>query len=208
MRSATQRANLRFARLAAAARSASAVQRVTERTAASASRRRLAMPASSLRAKPGTSSMRPANSRWPSTTSSMSVSATTVALRGAFSSRASSPKASPGPRVAILRPWRVTRAVPSRITKNSWPVSPSEIRALPAGTRTSSARRATSWRSLREQAAKSGTCWRWSMNASRRAMGRESNDLTPARHAPLLARSSAVVPGPRIRPNFWAPAGI
>ena len=30
----------------------------------------------------------------------------TVALRGAFSSRASSPNASPGPIVAILRPWR------------------------------------------------------------------------------------------------------
>ena len=64
------------------------------------------MPASILRAKPGTSSTMPANSRWPSTTSSMSVSATTVALRGAFSSRASSPNASPGPMVAILRPWR------------------------------------------------------------------------------------------------------
>ena len=61
--------------------------------------------------------------------------------------------------------------LPSRITKNSWPVSPSETSVLPAGTRTSSARRATSWRSLREQAANSGTCWRWSMNASRRAMG-------------------------------------
>ena len=55
------------------------------------------MPTRSLRAKPGTSSMSPANSRWPRTTSSMSVSATTVALRGAFSRRASSPKESPGP---------------------------------------------------------------------------------------------------------------
>ena len=70
------------------------------------------MPARSFLAKPGTSSMRPANSRWPSTTSSMSVSATMVELRGALSSSASSPKASPGPRVAILRPWRLTRAVP------------------------------------------------------------------------------------------------
>ena len=61
------------------------------------------MPARSLRAKPGTSSISPANSRWPSTTSSMSVSATTVALRGAFSSSASSPNESPGPSVAILR---------------------------------------------------------------------------------------------------------
>ena len=64
---------------------------------ASDSRRRLAMPARSLREKPGTSSMMPANSRWPSTTSSTSLSATTVALRGALSSRASSPKAWPGP---------------------------------------------------------------------------------------------------------------
>ena len=67
------------------------------------------MPARSLRAKPGTSSISPANSRWPSTTSSMSVSATTVALRGAFSSNASSPNAAPGPISATLRPWRVTR---------------------------------------------------------------------------------------------------
>ena len=34
------------------------------------------------------------------------------------------------------------------------------------------ARRATSWRSLREQAANNGTCCKWSMNASRRAMRR------------------------------------
>ena len=38
---------------------------------ASESRRRRAIPASSLRAKPGTSSIRPPNSRWPSTTSSI-----------------------------------------------------------------------------------------------------------------------------------------
>ena len=118
-------------------------------------------------------------------------------VAGGLSRRASSPKASPGPRVANLRPWRVTRAVPSRITKNSWPVSPSEMRALPAGDLTSSARRATSWRSLREQAAKSGTCWRWSMNASRRAMGRESNESRRTRHCltPAILRVPRHDPG-------------
>jgi hypothetical protein len=59
---------------------------------------------------------------------------------------------------------------------------------LPGGDRTSSARRATNWRSLREQAAKSGTCWRWSMNASRRAMGPESNHLAATRHLRRIRR--------------------
>ena len=136
-----------------------------------------AMPASSLRAKPGTSSMRPANSRWPSTTSSMSVSATTVALRGAFSSSASSPNASPGPRVATLRPVAGHPGLPVEDHEELVAgLALGDERPCPARTCTSSARRATSWRSLREQAAKSGTCWRWSMKASRRAMGRESND--------------------------------
>src|SRR5581483_7610155 len=119
---------------------------------ASYSRRRWARPARSLREKPGTSSMIPANSRWPSTTTSIGVSATTVALRGARSSRASSPKASPGPSVATLRPLRVTLAVPSTITKNSEPGAPSLTRTLPALTFTSSARRATRPSSLRDRA--------------------------------------------------------
>ena len=60
------------------------------------------------------------------------VCAVTVALRGALSSSASSPNASPGPSVATLRPRRVTLAVPSMITKNSLPVEPSLTRTRPA----------------------------------------------------------------------------
>ena len=92
------------------------------------------MPASSLRAKPGTSSRRPANSRWPSTTSSMSVSATTVALRGRLVEQrelAEGVARAEGRDLAARAgsPWPCR----SRITKNSWPVSPSVTSALPAG---------------------------------------------------------------------------
>ena len=65
----------------------------------------------------------------------------------------------PGPSVATLRPWRRhRRPVPSRITKNSLPVSPSLTRTLPGVDLHVLGPSATSWRSLREQAEKSGTC--------------------------------------------------
>ena len=80
------------------------------------------MPASSLRAKPGDLvDQRRELALARARRAPSAVSAVTVALRGALSSRASSPKASPGPRVATLRPRRLTLAVPSRITKNSSP---------------------------------------------------------------------------------------
>ena len=67
-----------------------------------------------LWASAGTSSSTLRNSRWPITANSMSVSATTVAERGPRSSRASSPKYRPGPRVVTLRPFRRTEASPER----------------------------------------------------------------------------------------------
>jgi hypothetical protein len=45
-----------------------------------------------------------------------------------------------------LRPWRLTRAVPSTITKHSEPLSPSFTIVVPAATRLSSDRSATFWR--------------------------------------------------------------
>ena len=68
------------------------------------------------------------------------------------------PKPLPGPRVAILRPWRSTLAVPSMITKNSVPFSPSFTIAIRAVTCRSSDRRASVCRSLREHAENSATC--------------------------------------------------
>ena len=81
-------------------------------------------------------------------------------------------EASPGPSVATLRPWRLDpgRAVEDHEELVAGLALGHERPCRPA-TRTSSARLATSWSSFLEQAAKSGTCWRWSMNASRRAMG-------------------------------------
>ena len=119
------------------------------------------MPASSLRAKPGTSSI-DAGELALAEDDELHVGlgddrrvAGRLLEQGELAERVA--------RADVRRPCgpcRVTLALPSRITKNSWPVSPSVTRVLPAGTRTSSARLATSWRSLREQAAKSGTCWR------------------------------------------------
>src|SRR5205823_5005861 len=70
---------------------------------------------------------------------------------------------------ATFFPRRVTRALPSTITKNSEPAPPSVTRTLPASTFTSSARRATSWRSFLDRAEKRGTSAKWSRNASRRS---------------------------------------
>ena len=153
--------------------------------------RRRARPASSFFEKPGTSS-RPANARWPSTTSSMSVSAITLALRGARSSRARSPKKSPGPRSATLRPWRSTRARPSRITKNSAPAAPSVTSTLPGGDGHVLGRFATSWRSFFEQAEKRGTCRGGRRTRSRRAIA-GMYDRSTVNVGPGMARRHAKV---------------
>ena len=91
-----------------------------------------ARPASSFFEKPGWSSS-VSKARWPSLATSRSESAITLALRGARSSRARSPKNPPGPRTATWRPWRSTRACPSMITKNSVPAAPSFTTTLPGG---------------------------------------------------------------------------
>ena len=83
----------------------------------SASRSRVAMAASILRDSAGTASRTPLNCRCPRTKRLMSVSDTTVAERGRRSSRASSPKYWPGPRVATLRLFRFTDAWPETIRK-------------------------------------------------------------------------------------------
>ena len=131
--------------------------RVTQPNAlASASRSRVASATSSLRAMVGTDSSSPLNWRWDMTSTSMSVSDTTEAERGRRSSRASSPKWLPAPRVATFRPFRVTAAVPSTMMKNSWPMWPSSTRTLPGGHRP--ARPATS-----------GSCGARSPSSPRRA---------------------------------------
>ena len=65
----------------------------------------------------------------------MSVSATTVAERGARCRRAISPKHSPGPNVPRLRPSIVAFALPASITKNQTKIA-RRIRTRPAGTST------------------------------------------------------------------------
>src|ERR1022692_1071428 len=69
----------------------------------------------------GTWRFRLENSDLDSTSSRMSVSATTVAVRRPPSRRASSPKKDPGPRVARVTPSREAVAWPLTITKNSEP---------------------------------------------------------------------------------------
>ena len=93
--------------------------------------------------KPGMSDMAE-SSRGPMMSTSRSVSAVTVALRGPGSMAASSPKKSPGPRVLTRRPICVTATEPERIRKNSRPIRPSRARTSPSPTCTPSARRATS----------------------------------------------------------------
>ncbi len=97
------------------------------------------------------------NSGCVSTASRSLLVAVMVAFRGAGSKRASSPKKSPLLRVATSSPPRVTRAVPSRITKNSRPRSPSRMTASPAGTSLMRVTRATRMSSSREHALKMGT---------------------------------------------------
>src|SRR4029078_10150675 len=55
---------------------------------------------------------------------SIDVLAVTVALRGALSSSARSPKNAPGPRVATTFPCRVTSASPATMAENAAPVAP------------------------------------------------------------------------------------
>ena len=66
----------------------------------------------------GLSSRSDENSWRFSASTTMSVSAVTVAVRGTPASTASSPKKSPGPRVATLRPLRRTVVVPLAMFMN------------------------------------------------------------------------------------------
>src|SRR6516165_8090024 len=104
----------------------------------SASRRRVAMAASILRASAGTASSTPLNWRCPSTSNVMSVSEVTVAERGRRSSSAISPKYCPGPSVATLRLFRLTAAWPLTMRKNSRPMVPCSQSMRSGGTVTSS----------------------------------------------------------------------
>src|SRR5579859_3007760 len=79
------------------------------------------------------------NSRWPITSRRVAPTARVVAVRGLPSTSAISPRKSPLPRVATTELPTSTRTVPSRTTKNSWPVSPSRVRTRPSATSISSA---------------------------------------------------------------------
>ena len=70
------------------------------------------MPASSLRAKPGTSSIRPANSRWPSTTSSIGGLGGDGRVAGRLVEERQLAEAAPGPSVATLLAVPADLAVP------------------------------------------------------------------------------------------------
>ena len=115
------------------------------------------MPASSLREKPGTSSMMPGELALAEHDELHVGLGDDGRVAGRLVEQRELAERRPGRGSRSCGPGGSTLAVPSRITKNSCPVSPSVTRTLPAGTRTSSARRATSWRSLREQALKRDT---------------------------------------------------
>ena len=65
--------------------------------------------------------MTPAKLRWSMTSTVMSVSAVTVAVRGPRSRSESSPITAPGPTDVILRPLRFTVALPSTTMNASRP---------------------------------------------------------------------------------------
>ncbi len=73
--------------------------------------------------------------------------ATTGAIRGRPSSTDSSPKNSPGPRVATSSPSRMTRTAPSTTRKNPVPISPCRAITRSVGNSTSTALPATAARS-------------------------------------------------------------
>ena len=95
--------------------------------------------------------------RIPSTATRTSVAATTVALRGAPSRIASSPKCDPGPTFPTSWPSRFTTASPSRMRNSASPGSPSRTRSVPAGSSAACAWRAIVWRSRLVQREKSPT---------------------------------------------------
>ena len=90
----------------------------------------------------------------------MSVSEITVAERGRRSSRASSPKYWPGPRVAVLRLLCFTVALPSTMRKNSRPMVPCSVRTRPGGTVTSSRALRITFRSLADDVENNQICER------------------------------------------------
>jgi len=71
--------------------------------------------------------------RMPRTATFTSVVARTVALRGAPSRIASSPKCEPSATWVTSTPSRRTAALPSMITNKASPGSPSTTRSVPAG---------------------------------------------------------------------------
>src|SRR5215213_8291393 len=146
---------------------------------------RPASAASSLWASAGTSSRTARKWRCDTTNSVQSVSHSARAVRGPWSSSDSSPTMAPSPRVAILRPLRLTATVPSTTTNASWPVWPWSTSTVPAVILISSPDRAMSSSSLRVHAAKSGTLFRWSTYAFLLA-------IVPALYAVRVTRVTAV----------------
>ena len=104
--------------------------------------KRLPSSLTTLEATGGTELRRLQNSRRERTSTFISVRATTVAVRGPPSIRASSPKNEPAPTFASSTLSRVIVAVPSTITKNSFPRSPRLMRTLLAVTSNSVVRAA------------------------------------------------------------------
>ncbi len=103
------------------------------------------------------SSIRPRNARSVTTSRRTGEVAVTVAVRGTSEMRAISPMKSPAPSSRTLFPLRVTRTVPSTITMNSRPRSPSRMSVAPSARSSSSASAASFWSSAFEHPAKSGT---------------------------------------------------
>src|SRR5205814_1199503 len=120
---------------------------------ASAWRRRRESVASRLSVSSGAARSSVEKSRRLMTSRRSGVSATTVAERGPPSRRLISPKYSPGCSRPRLRGVTSTRALPSRIRKNSSPGSPRRASTVPAGTSRTSLIRAIARSCLREQPA-------------------------------------------------------
>src|SRR5262245_39507136 len=91
------------------------------------------------------------------TSARIGVVAVTVAVRGLRETSEISPRKSPGPRVRTFLPLRRTSALPSMITKNSWPGEPSLVRFLPLRRSISSVIEAIFFRSDFDAAQNSGT---------------------------------------------------
>src|SRR4029078_11645729 len=103
--------------------------------------------------------------RWLNSRRVQSDSQITVAVRGPWSSKESSPTTVPGPNEATFLPLRLTITEPSSTTKASRPVCPWSTIREPAGMMTSSPALAIFSRSFCEHAENNETLRRWSRYA-------------------------------------------